>query len=304
MPAAAVLGAALAAGAGAEPPARHLTRDLTGDPLARDYWPCFSPDGRTVLFSRSLDGGKVWSLYTVPSRGGDARPLLRAPLPVSATRADWSRRGRIAFTGTDAGGRSSIWVIEGDGSAPRALAVSGLSERALYPAWYPDGRHLSVLDGADQSLRRVDARGGVAARLTDPASVLAGMSRVSPDGRWIAFAGQRNTGAGYDQTKNSIWLRGEDGALRPLETGAAQGRTPSWSPDGKRIAFQSNRGRPDGRHAVFVAGRDGRGLVRVTDHERDANHPAWSPDGRRLVFTVGGTPDRGATAIAVVELPR
>src|SRR5215831_13489311 len=55
---------------------------LTND--AQDFWPCFSPDGKTLLFSRSIDG-KHWELYVTPADGGASRPLTTVPLPVSAT---------------------------------------------------------------------------------------------------------------------------------------------------------------------------------------------------------------------------
>src|SRR5215510_15052526 len=64
-------------------------RLLTADPGARDYWPCFSPDGKIILFSRTADRGKRWDLYVVPVGGGVARPLSRTRLSVSATRASW-----------------------------------------------------------------------------------------------------------------------------------------------------------------------------------------------------------------------
>ena len=91
----AVLGIAIAR-PGASQPARasHDTRFITSDPGATDEWPCFSPDGKTVLFSRTTDGGKHWELFVVPAAGGAARPLTNAPLPVSATRPDWSKIGR------------------------------------------------------------------------------------------------------------------------------------------------------------------------------------------------------------------
>ena len=70
-----------------------------------DYWPCFSPDGKTVLFSRTTDGGKNWTLMRVLVSGGEAVPFLSQPLSVSATRADWGRTGKVAFTGTGIGWR-------------------------------------------------------------------------------------------------------------------------------------------------------------------------------------------------------
>jgi hypothetical protein len=64
-----------------------------------DYWPCFSPDGKTVLFSRTLDGGRTWALFRVPADGGTAEPF--AKLPVSASRANWSvKSGRIVLMAT------------------------------------------------------------------------------------------------------------------------------------------------------------------------------------------------------------
>jgi hypothetical protein len=69
--------------------ASHDTRFITSDLNATDEWPCLSPDGQTVLFSRTTDGGKHWDLFVVPTAGGAARPLTNVPLPVSATRPDW-----------------------------------------------------------------------------------------------------------------------------------------------------------------------------------------------------------------------
>ncbi len=64
-----------------------------------DYWPCFSPDGKTVLFSRSVDKGRSLSLWKIAASGGAAEAF--AALPVTATRAAWSAKNNlIAFTGT------------------------------------------------------------------------------------------------------------------------------------------------------------------------------------------------------------
>jgi Tol biopolymer transport system component len=83
------------------------------------------------------------------------------------------------------------------------------------------------------------------------------MPSVSPDGRWVAFAGQKNDGQSYDQEENVIWLLSDSGTLKTLEPNPVQGRAPVWSPDGTHIAFESDRGSPDGHYAIFVIGRDG-----------------------------------------------
>jgi Tol biopolymer transport system component len=265
-----------------------------------DYWPCFSPDGKTVLFSRTVDGGKSWALFRVPAAGGTAEPL--AKLSVSATRSSWSAKtGRIVFNGDAPSGRTGgIWVIDGDGRNAHALATPGILAPS-YPSWYPDGKTIGFGDAARNILYRLDTDGGAPMAITQQDKVLTGMSSVSPDGSWVAFAGQRNAGQAYNQDDNQIWLVDDKGASRTVETRPLQGRTPSWSPDGQRLAFESNRGSPNAFYAVFIVNRRGTGLVQVTDYTLNANHPVFSPDGHKLVFATGD-PTKMKTNIAVVTL--
>ncbi|HSS14969.1 MAG TPA: hypothetical protein VLL04_13805, partial [Rhizomicrobium sp.] len=138
--------------------------------------------------------------------------------------------------------------------------------------------------------------------ITKQDQVLSGMSAVSPDGKWVAFAGQSNKGQAYNQNDNQIWLAGDKGAARPLEANPGQGRAPSWSPDGTHLAFESDRGSASHQYAAFIINRDGTGLVQVTDYARNANHPVFSPDGKRLVLAVGD-PAKNISTIAVADLP-
>lgn len=260
-----------------------------------DYWPCFSPDGKRVLFSRSVDAGKTWSLYTVPAAGGKASQFVR--LPVSATRASWSIHGEIAFNG-DAGNASQLWVAGSDGQDVHAIATPGVTVPS-YPSWYPDGKRITLSDAVSNIIYRTALDTGSPVPFTHQDQVLAGMSSVSPDGDWIAFAGQKNSGQVYNQNDNQIWLANGAGEARPVDSGP--GRTPSWSPDGKRIVFESDRGSPNGFYAIFIINRNGGGLTQVTDYEMNAGHPIFSPDGKHIVFAVG-TPQANS-GIDVADLP-
>ncbi len=273
-------------------PHRILT-SLPGSSV--DYWPTFTPDDRSIVFSRSPDGGRSWSLFRVPVPGGAEQLLFERP-GVAATRARSGPAGRLAFNAGNA-----IWTMLGDGSEARAVPLQDMIAPA-YPSWYPDGGSIAFVDGARNVLYRADIASGAATPVTRQSEVLAGMSSVSPDGRWIAFAGQKNSGQIYNQNDNQIWLVEESGSSRPVEASPGPGRAPSWSPDGNRIAFESVRGSPDGRYALFIVNRDGSDLTQVTDYALNGNHPTWSADGARLVFSWGNEPGK-PNGIAVLEVP-
>ncbi len=80
---------------------------------------------------------------------------------------------------------------------------------------------------------------------------------------------------------NDIYLLTREG-LRNLTNNPASDEFPKWSPDGRRIAFSSNR---SGRYQIYVMSEDGTGIVQVTHSENDAIEQAWFPDGKRIAFT-------------------
>lgn len=261
-----------------------------------DVWPCFSPDGKTIVFSRSTNNGESWTLYKVATTGGDAVPF--AQLPINATRCNWSAQDEIALTGWGADKRTGLWLMKGDGSGLHEVTTAGLPQEPVYPSWTGDGKALVMMDGKTLTVQRLDVAAGTVSAVTDRAQVFSGMPSVSPDGKAVAFAGQTNKGQKYDQEENAIWIA-EGGAAHPLETPALQGRAPVWSPDGKRIAFESDRGNDKGHYAVYLINRDGTGLVQVTDFALDATHPVFSRDGKTIVFSHGGY----MSGIGVADLP-
>lgn len=280
---------------------RFLTAAMPG---RVDYNPVFSPDGKLVLFERG-DAKAHDELFIVPTTGGEPRRLSPDSLPIDQSRPNWSpTNNRIAFTGcTPIPPSCGIWIINGDGTNAHRISVTGTSNNVLYPSWYPDGRHLAVMDASDLITRRVDIATGATEPATDHSRVLAGMPSVSPDGKWIAFAGQKNEGQRYNQNRNNIWLVDQNGNLEPLEADSDQGRAPTWSPDGDYVAFESYRGSPD-HYAIFVVKRDGTGLAQVTNYALNAQHPSWSRDGHQMTFAYQAPTDPNAWGIAVIEYPK
>jgi Tol biopolymer transport system component len=75
------------------------------------------------------------------------------------------------------------------------------------------------------------------------------------------------------------------GSLVQLTYGSHSELAPAWSPDGRRLAFQSNR---DGNWEVYVADADGSHVRRLTHGDARDGEPAWSGDGRRIDFVRSG----------------
>lgn len=102
-------------------------------------------------------------------------------------------------------------------------------------------------------------------------------------GRWIAFETNRDG-------NGEIYLMRENGSDPiNLTRDSAADVNPSWSLDGSKIAFSSDRDEP-GNFDIYVIGSDGTGLVRLTKDGSKEDYPAFSPDGQ-IVFTRSGGGD-------------
>jgi dipeptidyl aminopeptidase/acylaminoacyl peptidase len=113
--------------------------------------------------------------------------------------------------------------------------------------------------------------------------------QLHPDGRRIAFVVTTLSEA-RDEYLSTIWVVDVDGAVpRPFTRGPRRDTAPRWSPDGRQLAFVSER-EPKGKGQLYVMPADGGEPVRLTDLRPGVASPAWSPDGRWLAFVsrVGG----------------
>ena len=263
-------------------------RNLTQNP-AKDVRPAWSPDGRSIAFVRSRDRHQRMQpgrrtppeqsdIYVMNADGSRKRNLTRDrandDLPT------WSPDGRrIAFLHGRGRGRGQLYVVNADGSGLRNLGrIAGPALFYSHPVWSPDGR--TIYFG-----RYLISTDGSGARKLPYIPLIAVWS---PDGRQIAFVGNRATGlpgpGARFKADSEIYVMNADGSgTRRLTHNLGYDGAPAWSPDGRKIAFQSKR-RVGGNSEVYVMNADGSGKRNLTRNPAQDGSPSWSPDGRRIAF--------------------
>ena len=104
---------------------------------------------------------------------------------------------------------------------------------------------------------------------------------IDPTGKWMVFASTRHS------EHAGIYLQRVDGtAVTKLTSDDSDNAFPTFSPDGKQIAFCSTR---SGMWNIYVMDTEGRNTVTVTTGSTQCVHPSYSPDGSRLVFSALGS---------------
>ena len=112
----------------------------------------------------------------------------------------------------------------------------------------------------------------------------------SPDGKRIAFISDRD---GHPRRRipglftSEIYVMDADGGNQQnLTNHPSDDRSPSWSPDGTCIVFQSDRDNDRGHNIeIYVMDADGSNQINLTNNLTSDEDPSWSPDGKRIVFS-------------------
>jgi len=124
-----------------------------------------------------------------------------------------------------------------------------------------------------------------------------GSPAISPDGKNIIFTRTWVDKPG-DRSNSSLWITDFEGTrVRELTSGNWRDSSPAWSPDGRKVAFISDR---DGTSQIQVMWLDTREVAQLTHVDNAPQNLAWSPDGKSLAFTMFIADEK---PILKVELP-
>jgi TolB protein len=174
---------------------------------------------------------------------------------------------RILFSMTPPGeSAQEIYVMNADGTNLRRLTNHPAIDST--PTWSPSGTRIAFTSNraGRQLLYTMNADGSNVQRLPIPDGEADRATWAPAPYNEIAYTAR--TGAGYDIKVHDL----ATGQTRQLTFGEGTNESPSYSPTGRHIAFESTR---SGRKQIFTIGRDGNGLRQIT-REGDNQSPDWS----------------------------
>jgi dipeptidyl aminopeptidase/acylaminoacyl peptidase len=253
--------------------------------------PQLSSDAKWLLYTvttaqlkEDKNEDRIWMISTA---GGDAAPLTTEG--VSSSHPRWSPDGKfIAFLSERAESKTQVWLLNRQGGEAQRLTDTPQDVDDF--AWSPDGRRL-VLVLRDASPEELEA--AKEAKLKGHGAD--GKEKKKTAKPWVIDRLQfKLDEMGYlDRRRTHLYLFDLAAkSMMQITSGDYDDSEPTWSPEGKLLAFTSNRSKPDPdlnyNSDIWVVAADnsdkGAHLTQVTTNPGADTTPAWSPDGKWLTY--------------------
>jgi Tol biopolymer transport system component len=241
--------------------------------LDRD--PTWSPDGARIAFARD-DNRDGLGVYVMNSDGSDKRLVTEKSLCEHVKHTKWSPVGSsVLFECSRGEGVWKILLVDVDTGELTDVSPDGAHSRD--PQWSPDGLQVvfrSDVSGEDEWYMVGSDGTGMRHIFQDGDVAISGEVKWSPDGSKLLFT--RRFLEGDDRDKE-LWTMNVDGSNQTrLTFNDYTDWQAEWSPDGKQIAFYSNRG-DKGEWRIVVINANGTGERVVSSGYHDEILPQWSP---------------------------
>lgn len=252
------------------------------DPVSGQLGPRVGvPFGRPLVVS----GTNVWVAEGTNLRAFELLQggSVTSPSPsISAASAN----GSIFFRSQIRAGVPTAWeAVSSDGTGRRTVFPASGPFVPDHVAFSPDGERLAVSLVGRPGIWLADPDGSNVTQLTDGANDV--LPAWSPDGTKIAFVGSGASepcpdDGSYNGCPRDLFVVNADATgLRMVASAAG---SPSWSPDGEQIAFQTSGA--TGGTAIAIVNADGTGRTVLASTDQGSNlAPAWSTDGSTIVYS-------------------
>ena len=263
----------------------------------RDSLPRWSPDGSQIAFlSNREDKEKPAQIYCIPFGGGEARRLTDIPGEIGDL--SWSPDGKRLLCSVRKTDEEAL-QREKDEQKKKLGVVARHVERVFYKL---DG--YGYLPKERLHIWTVDVRTGKGKQLTDHPVYDEQNPAWSPDGKWIAFVSNRSVDPDFKPDQVDLFVMpSQGGDIRQIQTPVGDKNSPSFSPDGKWIAYYGMEGEGEWyrNQGVWVVPFDGStpptNLTAAYDlhvsswtindcGQPEVMPPTWSKDGLRIFFPV------------------
>jgi len=253
--------------------------------------PQISPDGQWVAYAvgaANLDDDKFQErIWMSPAIGGDAIPLTAED--VSSTHPRWSPDGRfLAFLSARNDGKTQIWLLNRQGGEAQKLTDTAQDVNDF--EWAPDSKRL-VLVLRDPTPDELEA-----AKSKDKSDDGGKEKKTKTQKPWVVDRLQfkRDTIGYLDRRRTHLYVfEIAAKSVTQITSGDFDDDEPAWSPDGRHVAFTSNRSLPDPDRSynsdiwiVAVDNKDkGAHLFEVTSNPGEDHDAVWSPDGKWIAYS-------------------
>ncbi len=236
--------------------------------LSNELTPEVSPEGKRLAFVSDSSGDK--NIFISDLMGKNPRQITYSPF--ADYDPNWSNNGKAFFFTSNRLGFNAIFkkdILH----ERETVSMVARGSNDIMPAISPGGKVLAFSNRVDhyESLWLSFLSKGKLVEIGE-----GGRPRWARNGKEILVQ------AAKKGSRSDLWIVSVDGNnVLQLTVDEAEDITPSWSPDGKKIVFASNR---SGNFDIWLLNIEKKTLTQLTNNPAEDGHPVWTPDGKYIYF--------------------